>query len=88
MVCIGIPTLRPLSELPRFTGDRKPISPALPAHKRTDSNVSRPAAAYTKGRCDSVDEIISEYENQHAGVIWVRNEVRVQEDVANWPLRS
>ncbi|KAI2627667.1 hypothetical protein GGR54DRAFT_426679 [Hypoxylon sp. NC1633] len=106
IVCIGIPSLRPLylktrglantyrsnqaasnktSDLPRFVKfDRK--SP-LPARDSGFSNVSKPPAAYTKARNDSVDEIISEYENQHAGVIWVRNEVRIQEDVADWPLR-
>ncbi|KAI4865713.1 hypothetical protein F4820DRAFT_447782 [Hypoxylon rubiginosum] len=115
MVCIGIPTLRPLylktrglagayhsnqrhgensSELPRFIRHLKADSRPPPthdsafSHRRTDSNVSRPPAAYVKTRSDSVDEIISEYENQHAGVIWVRNEVRVQEDVADWPLRN
>ncbi|KAI0377386.1 hypothetical protein F5Y04DRAFT_264557 [Hypomontagnella monticulosa] len=115
MVCIGIPTLRPLylktrglssaysnhgrsndnSELPQFTMyDRKALSPRTPvrdssfSHTRFDSNVSRPPAAYTKTRSDSVDDIISEYHNQHAGVIWVKNEVRIQEDIADWPLRS
>ncbi|KAI1775928.1 hypothetical protein F4818DRAFT_415439 [Hypoxylon cercidicola] len=115
MVCIGIPTLRPLylkarglagaynlnrgrgnntSKLPRFSHDQKATSLSPPtrdftfSHRRAGSSISRPAAAYIKTRCDSVDEIISEYENQHAGVIWVRNEVRVQEDIADWPLRS
>ncbi|KAL7622651.1 hypothetical protein AAE478_008164 [Parahypoxylon ruwenzoriense] len=117
MVCIGIPTLRPLylrtrgstsvfanqgrsnntSELPRFVMcDRKSLSflpppvrgPGFSHHSRTDSNISRPPAAYTKAGSDSVDEIISEYQNQHTGVIWVKNEVRVREDVAEWPLRN
>ncbi|KAI1373122.1 hypothetical protein F4677DRAFT_430311 [Hypoxylon crocopeplum] len=116
MVCIGIPTLRPLylktrgltstyhsnqgrntntSELPRFVMyDRKASN--LPhqerdsvfSHTRTDSNVSKPPPTCTRARSDSVDEIISEYENQHAGVIWVKNEVRIQEDNADWPLRN
>ncbi|KAI1408643.1 hypothetical protein F5Y13DRAFT_172012 [Hypoxylon sp. FL1857] len=115
MVCIGIPTLRPLylktrgfagtysnqgrsnnaSDLPRFVMYDLKASKATPlvrhsgfSHVRTDSNISRPTAAYTKARNDSVDDIISEYQNQHVGVIWVKNEVRIQEDVAEWPLRN
>ncbi|OTA99757.1 hypothetical protein M426DRAFT_324885 [Hypoxylon sp. CI-4A] len=108
MVCIGIPTLRPLylkmrglattysrrgrnnsaNILPRFTS--KPLPPLHDSgfsHSQTNS-ISRPPTAYTTVRSDSVDDIISEYENQHMGRIWVKNEVRIQEDVAEWALRN
>ncbi|KAI2462959.1 hypothetical protein F4781DRAFT_156209 [Annulohypoxylon bovei var. microspora] len=116
MVCIGIPTLRPLylktrgfasaysnhgqgsnaNELPRFVMyERKASNPPPPprdsgfSHSQADHSMTKPPPAhYTKSRSDSVDDIISEYENQHVGVIWVKNEVRVQEDVAEWPLRG
>ncbi|KAI1388107.1 uncharacterized protein F4822DRAFT_408610 [Hypoxylon trugodes] len=114
MVCVGIPTLRPLylktrefanaysnqtrsnaSHLPRYTTyKRQSARPPRPlrdsgfSHARTDSNISRPPVAHPKARDDSLDEILSEYHNQHAGVIWVKNEVRIQEDVAEWPLRN
>ncbi|KAI5856135.1 hypothetical protein GGS23DRAFT_618846 [Durotheca rogersii] len=116
MVCIGIPTLRPLylrtrgltsaysnqgrshnaSQLPRFVmcDQKAPSPPPDPvrdsgfSHARTDSNVSRPPPAYTETRYDSVDDIISEYANRNVDVIWVRNEVRIREEVAEWPLRN
>ncbi|KAI0173081.1 hypothetical protein GGR52DRAFT_541839 [Hypoxylon sp. FL1284] len=115
MVCIGIPTLRPLylktrgltgahqsnrdrgsntEELPRFTQYGKITSPmssprsSMPSHRLIECNVSRPVAAYVEAPRDSVDEILSEYENQHAGVILVRNEFKLQEEAANWPLRN
>ncbi|KAI1134631.1 hypothetical protein F5Y05DRAFT_203539 [Hypoxylon sp. FL0543] len=115
MICIGIPTLRPLylktrgfansysnqgrsnnsSGLPRFVMyDLKASKPSPRvrdsgfSHARTDSNLSRPPAVYAKARNDSVDDIISEYQNQHVGVIWVKNEVQIHEDVAEWPLRN
>ncbi|KAI1097389.1 hypothetical protein F4804DRAFT_327773 [Jackrogersella minutella] len=115
MVCVGIPTLRPLylktrgfartysnhgrsnnaSELPRFLMyNRKSSNPPPPVrgpgflHARTDSDISRPLAAHhAKIRSDSIDEMMPYYHNQEAGVIWVKNEVRIQEDVAEWPLR-
>ncbi|KAI1451476.1 hypothetical protein F4805DRAFT_95870 [Annulohypoxylon moriforme] len=120
MICLGIPTLRPLylktrgfasacsnhgrsshaNEIPRFVMyERKTPNPPPSArdsefslsysHRRADGNITKPRPArYTKVRNDSVEDIISDYQNQDAGVIWVQNEVYIQEDVAEWPLRG
>ncbi|KAI1076882.1 hypothetical protein F5B20DRAFT_554146 [Whalleya microplaca] len=116
MVCIGIPTLRPLylkarglggaysnyadqdrstaSELPRFAmcNHKSPSSTRIRdskfSHSGKDSSISRPAVAYAKARCDSVDDIISDYEGENNGVIWVKNEVQVEAHTVDWPLRN
>ncbi|KAI1204202.1 uncharacterized protein F4807DRAFT_448568 [Annulohypoxylon truncatum] len=116
MICLGIPTLRPLylktrgfasaysnhgqsshaNEIPRFVMyERKASNPAPSAHDsgisyaRTDNNIKTPPPTHqTQTSNDSVEDIISGYQDQHVGVIWVKNEVRIQEDVAEWPLRG
>ncbi|KAI2777749.1 hypothetical protein F4815DRAFT_479838 [Daldinia loculata] len=113
MVCIGVPTLRPLylktrgftsaysnhyrsrntSELPRYTTyKRKTLNKSCRVRDSgysQASDLSRPPVAYTKVRSDSMDDMLSDKHNsQRAGVIWVKNEVRIQEDVAEWPLRN
>lgn len=122
MVCIGVPTLRPLylktkglasaahnstrsrnnnnnnknnKELPRYVMyDRKAITPPPVvrdsgfSHTRTSSNISKPPTVYARSRNDSVEDIISGYQNEHAGVIWVKNEFRMDEQVVDWPLRN
>ncbi|KAF3064266.1 hypothetical protein GL218_00964 [Daldinia childiae] len=112
MVCIGVPTLRPLylktrgftssysnhcqsrntNELPRYTTcKRKPLNKSCQVRDSgysQASDLSRPPAAYTKVRSDSMDDMLSDKHSQRAGVIWVKNEVRIQEDVAEWPLRN
>ncbi|CAJ2504665.1 Uu.00g120590.m01.CDS01 [Anthostomella pinea] len=114
MVCIGVPTLRPLylkarglsstlgsirqsnaSELPQFTMcDGKEVLCPPPARDsgfsqfRPNSRIAKPPPAYTRARSDSVDDIISEYDGSNGDVIWVKNEVRVENGVAEWPLRG
>ncbi|KAI0879980.1 uncharacterized protein GGS22DRAFT_176138 [Annulohypoxylon maeteangense] len=120
MVCLGIPTLRPLylktrgfagaysshgqnshaNELPRFVMyERKTSYLPPPAHdskfsfsfsqRRTEDNVTKPAPVrQMKSRNDSLEDIISNYQDRDAGVIWIKKEVRVQKDVVEWPLRS
>ncbi|KAI8961325.1 hypothetical protein F5Y11DRAFT_326639 [Daldinia sp. FL1419] len=112
MVCIGVPTLRPLylktkdfvntysshcrsngtGELPRYTTYKRKGHHEYPRARDSGysqaSNLSRPPMAYTDVRSDSIDGILPDNHNQQAGVIWVKNEVRIQEDVAEWPLRN
>ncbi|KAI1497960.1 hypothetical protein F5X99DRAFT_395229 [Biscogniauxia marginata] len=113
MVCIGVPTLRPLylkarglastygnqgrsnaGDTPQFTMcDRKAASARTVhdsgfSHSRTDSNVTKPPNTYTRCRSDSVDDIISEYQNHNTDTIWVNNGVRARDDIENWPLRD
>ncbi|KAF3026567.1 hypothetical protein E8E14_014090 [Neopestalotiopsis sp. 37M] len=115
MICIGIPTLRPLylkarditsaygrhghsrtSELPRFAIyepktpqlPRSPRTTLSPSHSRSDSVMSKPASTYTKASSrNSANELGVIQENGNR-VIWVENEVRVQRENLNWPLRS
>lgn len=115
MICIGIPTLRPLylkarditsaygrhghsrtSELPRFAiyepktphSPRSPRTTLSPSHSRSDSALSKPASTYTKASSrNSANELGVIQENGNR-VIWVENEVRVQRENLNWPLRS
>ncbi|KAI1446006.1 hypothetical protein F5Y02DRAFT_87288 [Annulohypoxylon stygium] len=84
-------------EIPRFsTYESRASNPRPSAHEsdfsytREDSKVKKPPPTHewVATRKDSVEDIILDYQNQHVGVIWVKNEVRVQEDVAEWPLRS
>ncbi|KAI1088973.1 hypothetical protein F5B19DRAFT_495814 [Rostrohypoxylon terebratum] len=117
MVCLGVPTLRPLylktrgfahgysnhcqdgraNGMPRFvTYESRASNPRSWAREpdfpytRKDGRAKKPPPAHEwiRARKDSVENIFSDYQNQHAGVIWVKNEVHVQEDVAEWPLRG
>ncbi|KAI3321121.1 hypothetical protein HD806DRAFT_504670 [Xylariaceae sp. AK1471] len=82
--------------LPQFTPrERKIISP-LPAFDakvsqyKNESIITHPLPAYSSNNIcrDSVEELISGYHNRNKGVIWVKNEVRVRESVAEWPLKN
>jgi hypothetical protein len=107
MVCVGIPTLRPLylklrgladtqrhdtgrtgeDELPRFeiVDPRTVLSTtsSTVSHSRTESNLLKPKPTYVPTHFSNSDETAS----INSGVIWVKNEVSVREDVANWPLK-
>ncbi|KAK6080874.1 hypothetical protein SCUP234_04972 [Seiridium cupressi] len=114
MVCMGIPTLRPLylktrgvssayaqkeqsqtSELPRFTmckaKMKRPPTPPQ-AHfsppPRTDSIPMKPASVFTRVSSRDSREELFDSERSDVGVIWVRNEVQIQRDDTNWPLKN
>lgn len=135
MVCLGVPTLRPLylkkrgmsigyadrdhsraeEQLPQFTMvDHKPPivfdlescrdSSSASSHTKVEASGSGDASIPTAppsvhvrepAGYDSVDEIYSLYDengcqhpNQNSGVIWVKSEVQVSRNEANWPLKG
>ncbi|KAI1814303.1 hypothetical protein GGS20DRAFT_576994 [Poronia punctata] len=56
-----------------------------------ESTLAQPPPAYScrnSIRRDSVEDIISGYHSRNTGVILVRNEIRVDESRAEWPLKN
>ncbi|KAI0145482.1 hypothetical protein GGR57DRAFT_299565 [Xylariaceae sp. FL1272] len=102
MVCIGIPTLRPLyihlrgsadsrnlggddTELPQYTSASKRHSDI----SDLKDHIRPPPPTYSShGRRDSVEDLISGYQDRNKAVIWVEKSVRVRESVAEWPLKN
>ena len=119
MICVGIPTLRPLylksrglptthsqqsrshsrsNELPQFTMIKeKPIisspiqSPSVASPSQLEAGLAMPEKVYMKrtsmdGSSMSSDAMAGP-ERKETGVrIWVKNEIRIREDDAEWPL--
>ncbi|KAI8628380.1 hypothetical protein F5Y19DRAFT_437393 [Xylariaceae sp. FL1651] len=82
--------------LPRFAMcERKGISPSptrdlVVSHLKRDHSITQPLPTYVNKniRRDSVEELISGYHDRNRAVIWVKNEIRVRESVAEWPLKN
>jgi hypothetical protein len=106
MICVGVPTLRPLylkargittshdrsnaSELPRFTMIKEQPETVSAAHQVPDtpssmeSGLKKPAEIYVHDK-QRPEEMMGP--GHRGGVIWVKSEIRVREDGAEWPLR-
>ncbi|KAH6647877.1 hypothetical protein BKA67DRAFT_539710 [Truncatella angustata] len=84
------------NELPRFTMcdskiDRPPVTCApnvSPIQSRTDPGPTKPASVYTRISSRDSKEHMMDAEQGDIGLIWVKNEVQVQRERTNWPLRD